>query len=333
MSVYTRVEPPALEAFLRGFAVGELQSYEGIVDGIDNTNYFVTTTGGNFVLTLFEHYGDEELNFFLELLAVLAEHSVPCAHPVANRAGDYLQHLCGKPAALLQRLPGRSVTDPTATQCAGVGRALAQIHIAGADVPQHRDNPRGLAWFAETAARVLPILDGAAATLLREELAFQQGLPVDGLPRGVVHADLFRDNALFQGEELAGVIDFYAAGDDLLLYDLAICANDWCIRADTSLDRKRLGALLSAYAEVRPLLACERVAWAAMLRRAALRFWLSRLYDKHFPRAGDITHIKDPAHFEQLLRSRLEAGSLPDDCWPRNARREGEAPGYRSAPA
>lgn len=333
MSVYTRVEPGELEGFLRAFDVGELQSYEGIADGIDNTNYFVTTTGGDFVLTLFEHYGDGELNFFLGLLAVLAEHSVPCAHPVANRAGAYLQHLCGKPAALLQRLPGGSVANPSAAHCAGVGEALARIHIAGADVPRHRENPRGLAWFAETAAQVLPLLDEPAAALLREELAFQRALPVDGLPRGVIHADLFRDNALFQGEQLAGVIDFYAAGDDLLLYDLAICANDWCIQADTSLEAERLTALLSAYADQRQLLECERLAWPAMLRRAALRFWLSRLYDKHFPRPGDITHIKDPAHFERLLRSRLAAGSPPDDCWPRSAVRQGEMPGYRSAPA
>lgn len=305
MSVYTRVERPALEAFLNDFDAGALVDYSGISAGIENTNYFVTTTNGRFVLTLFEQLGTDELPFFLELMAHLAEHGVPTAHPLADRQGRYLGELCGKPAALVQRLTGGSVEHPDAAQCAAIGAALARLHLAGQSFPLERANPRGPHWWREAVDRVHDRLGPDEARRLDEEIAFQFAHRHDALPRGVIHADLFRDNALFEGERLTGIIDLYYACTDALLYDVAVTVNDWCANEARELDPARTRALLEAYAGVRPFTPAEHASWPAMLRAAALRFWLSRLVDLHFPREGELTHTKDPDAFGRLLATHV----------------------------
>ncbi len=304
MSVYTRIERHELEQFLRGYCVGALVDFSGISAGIENTNYFVTTRQGSYVLTLFETLNAGQLPYFLDLMAHLAEHGVPCAHPVADLQGHYLRVLKDKPTALVQRLSGNNVEYPGTSQCAAVGHALGQMHVAGLSFPDRRAPDRGPAWRAATARKVLPRLSNEQAELLKDELTFQAQHSGLALPQGVIHADLFRDNVLFTGERLTGIIDFYYACHDALLYDLAITVNDWCSAADGALRPEQSGALLAAYRQQRPLQPEEHPAWPVMLRAAALRFWLSRLHDLHFPRPGEMTHTKDPEVFRRILRER-----------------------------
>ncbi len=318
MSVYTPVERDELEEFLQHYSLGELLNFEGISAGIENTNYFVTTSDQQMVLTLFENHSAQELGYFLDLMAYLAEHEVPSAHPVADKDGNYLRELNGKPAAFVMRLNGRGIDSPTITQCEAIGQALAQLHVAGQLFTGERDNDRGPHWWHATRDAVFDHLPKEEQQLLDEELAFQSSHRHDTLPRGVIHADLFRDNALFEGDALTGLIDFYYACNDVLLYDVAVTVNDWCSRSDGSIDEQRAGALLHAYRQVRPINSSEEQAWPTMLRAAALRFWLSRLYDLHFPREGELTHTKDPAVFKNILLQRKERDSTLIALWYRD---------------
>ncbi len=314
MSVYTRVEREQLEAFLTNYDLGELLEQQGISDGIENTNYFVTTTKGRYVLTLFESLSAEELPFFLDLMAFLADHNVPSASPLADGEGSYLRTLNSRPAALVERLSGAWVATPSAAQCAALGTVLGRLNREGQAFKGERPNTRGPHWWRVTSERVMGRLSEADARMLQDELAYQSSHRLDELPRGVIHADLFRDNALFQGDELTGVIDFYYACTDVLLYDLAVTVNDWCSNNDGSLDEARTAAMLQAYSAERPLTDQERKSWPVMLRAGALRFWLSRLQDKLFPRPGEMTHIKDPDEYARVLRDRIVCGkknSLP----------------------
>ncbi len=310
MSVFTTVSPEDLQHWLQDYAVGELRELHGIAAGIENTNYFVTTSTGRYVLTLFEKLTAQELPFYLNLMAHLAERGVPSAHPLANRAGSYLGTLKGKPAALVARLDGSDVSAPTAAQCAAVGAVLARLHLAGESYPATMNNPRGPKWWTGVLPAVMPFLPATEAALLQDEVRFQSQYRFSDLPRGAIHADLFRDNVLFSSDRVAGVIDFYFACTDVLLYDIAITVNDWCIHADGTQDFSRARALLDAYAAVRPYTAVERGAWPVMLRAAALRFWVSRLYDFHLPRAGELTHAKDPGHFRRILELRIRDEDL-----------------------
>lgn len=306
MSVYTPVTRPQLEEFLASYACGGLIDYSGISAGIENTNYFVTTEQGEYVLTLFEVLTRKELPYFLELMAFFAEHDIPSAHPVADTGGAFLRELEGKPAALVQRLQGSSVEQPDTEHCLQVGGMLANLHLQGQRYHRSRANDRGPHWWRQVQAKLSTSLSAAERKLLADELDYQTMSRHIDLPRGVIHADLFRDNALFVDHGLTGVIDFYYACNDVLLYDIAVTVNDWCSLADGALDRDRCTALLGAYHRVRPLRQEETRAWPVMLRAAALRFWLSRLHDWHFQREGEITHTKDPNVFLQILHHRRE---------------------------
>ena len=308
MSVFTSVSIQELQAWLQDYAIGEVVELKGISAGITNTNYFVTTTKNKYVLTLFEHNLMDELPYFIDLMSYLSTHGIPCPQPITNQAGISLHMLNGKPAVLISRLSGQDVTAPNTVHCAEVGRVLAKMHLAGqmfATQPAHR-NPRDAQWRINTAQKVMPHLPPADQQLLTEALAFQAALDMEPLPKGVIHADLFRDNVLFDGDKIGGLIDFYYACHDALAYDLAIAVNDWCVHADGTLDDARLEAMLSAYQAVRPLTEAEQAAWNSMLRIAALRFWLSRLYDKIYPQDGELTHAKDPDHFKNILKQRIE---------------------------
>jgi homoserine kinase type II len=313
MSVYTQVERNELEDFLCNYAIGQLIDYQGIANGIENTNYFVTTTQGEYVLTLFEELSQKELPYFLDLMAFLAEHQVPSAHPVADRQNRYLRTLNGKPAALVAKLAGSDVETPTEQQCAALGQALGKLHAVGHEFSHHRDNDRGPHWWKETANMLWSVLNEEETRLLQTEIAHQSQHAHDDLPRGVIHADLFRDNALFVDNRLTGIIDFYYACNDVLLYDLAVAVNDWCSQPDGTLNNDCLRAMCAEYQRQRPVSDAERRAWPTLLRAAALRFWLSRLKDKHFPKEGEITHIKDPDVFRQILQQRtIQSPSLPE---------------------
>lgn len=311
MSVYTKVSRPALQEFLRSYPVGDLIRHEGIKAGIENTNYFVDTRDGHWVLTLFERAAEGDLPYFLGLMDHLALRGIPSARPVADAEGRFLSHLCNRPTALVQKLEGSAVTEPNLAQCTALGKILGDLHLAGQSFKPQSENSRGPLWVGITAAALLPKLNTDDAGLLRDELAFQAKLPRATLPQGVIHADLFRDNALFVGDQLTGLIDFYFACNDALLYDLAVTVNDWCSSAEGTLDAARYTALTAAYVAERKPNAAERKAWPGLLRAAGLRFWLSRLYDLHFPRAGELTHTKNPLEFHTILQDRrAHAASL-----------------------
>ena len=314
MSVYTTVTPDELTAWLGDYNVGTLAELRGISAGIENTNYFVFTSAGRYVLTLFEKLTAAELPFYLELMAHLADHGIPTARPLPNRSGSLLGELNGKPAALVSFLPGKDVERPELMHCAAVGTMLARIHLAGQSYRKRMANPRGLVWWQQVLPDIAGFLPLDEATLLTSEVEFQAQQRFDALPTGAIHADLFRDNALFEGARISGVIDFYFACTDQFLYDVAICANDWCMHDDGCMDERRATALLDAYRRTRPWSASEAAAWGAMLRAAALRFWISRLYDFHLPRAGELTHAKDPTHFRRILEQHImHERRLPSD--------------------
>jgi homoserine kinase type II len=306
MSVYTTVTDDELSTWLIHYNVGTLLDLRGIAAGIENTNYFVTTTAGRYVLTLFEKLTRSELPFYLNLMAFLADHGIPSARPLANDHGQLLGELNGKPAALVAFLPGHDVTRPDPAHCSAVGTMLGRIHVVGQSYPASMPNPRGLSWWQTVVPEILPFLESENAALLRDEIAFQAQYAFHALPHGPIHADLFRDNVLFEQGRISGVIDFYFACTDALLYDLAITANDWCVHTDGRLDDTRVRALVDAYEATRPIGEREADAWPVTLRAAALRFWISRLYDLHLPRPGELTHAKDPAHFERILRRHIE---------------------------
>jgi homoserine kinase type II len=301
MSVFTTVTPEQLSAWLRNYSIGTLGTMEGILSGIENTNYFVTTSHGRFVLTLFEKLTREELPFYLNLMAHLSNHGLPVPKPIANLQNEFLGELNGKPAAIVTCLPGTPVTAPTPEQCARVGEVLAELHLSGQTYKGHLDNLRGQAWWTAVAPELVPFLSPQDVELLQSEIRFQAEVRREGLPRGVVHADLFRDNVLFNGDMVGGFIDFYFACIDCLIYDVAITVNDWCTDGEARLDPARVQALLGAYRSVRKLSSQECEAWPAMLRAGALRFWVSRLYDFHLPRPGELTHAHDPERFRRIL--------------------------------
>ncbi|GKS74310.1 homoserine kinase [Acidovorax sp. SUPP950] len=310
MAVFTEVSKKEARDLLRRLQLGTLVSLRGIEGGIENTNYFLTSDQGEYVLTLFERLTAEQLPFYLHLMKHLAHAGIPVPDPRADKHGDILHSVAGKPAAVVSKLRGKSQLAPEASHCAAVGATLARMHRAGHGYERRQPNLRGLAWWNETVPAVLPHVGEEQAALLRSELAYQNHVAASAgyaaLPRGPVHADLFRDNVMFDGEELTGFFDFYFAGVDTFLFDLAVCLNDWCIDLPTGAhDDARARAMLDAYQGVRPLTADERTLLPAMLRSGALRFWISRLWDFYLPREASLLTPHDPTHFERVLRERL----------------------------
>jgi homoserine kinase type II len=314
MAVFTEVSEPKAQELLTQLQLGDLLELQGIQGGIENTNYFLTSSVGTYVLTLFERLTHQQLPFYLHLMKHLAHHGIPVPDPVANSDGDILLTVEDKPAAVVNRLIGSSELAPTAQHCHAVGDMLARMHLAGKDYNRLQPNLRGLAWWNETVPVVLPFLTPSQSSLIQSELAYQNHIANSSayvaLPRGPIHADLFRDNVMFESAghalQLTGFFDFYFAGVDTWLFDLAVCLNDWCIDLDTgAMHIDRTAAFLSAYQAVRPLIVAERQLLNPMLRAGALRFWTSRLWDFHLPREASMLTPHDPTHFERVLRQRL----------------------------
>ncbi len=311
MAVYTPVGFDEADALCQRLGLGALTELTGIRSGIENTNYYATTVRGQWVLTLFERLTTEQLPYYLQLMQHLARHGIPVPAPQADAAGQLVHTVAGKPASVVTRLPGSHRNAPDAPHAAQVGEMLARMHQAGASLALQQPHLRGLDWWTATVPVVLPHLDADAARLLRDELAFQQQVAAtpagQALPRGPIHADLFRDNVMFDDtagpDTLCGFFDFYFAGTDALLFDVAVCLNDWCVAPDDGLlVEDRASAFVSAYTSVRPFTSGERRLLPAMLRAAALRFWISRLWDWHLPRDAALLQPKDPTHFERVLR-------------------------------
>ena len=319
MAVYTEVSADEASVLLRQLKLGELHAMQGCANGIENTNYFLSAVQGgashDYVLTLFERLTLSQLPFYLRLMKHLAERGIPVPNPSANAQGDLVFNLKGKPAAVVSKLRGKCELAPTPAHCAAVGATLASMHLAGSDYALSQPNLRGLAWWNETAPVVLPYLTSVQAALLRNELAYQNQVAMSStyaaLPRGPIHADLFRDNVMFENLDgtphLSGFFDFYFAGVDTWLFDIAVCLNDWCVDLDTGCHHAgRAHSFLAAYDAVRPIQSAERSLLPAMLRAGALRFWISRLWDYYLPRTASVLKAHDPGHFERVLRDRVK---------------------------
>lgn len=306
MAVYTDVSPAALADFIAAYDVGTLTSFHGIAEGVENSNFLVQTTGGSYILTLYEKRVERaDLPFFIGLMQHLAARGLSCPQPVVRRDGTVLSELAGRPAAMVTFLPGVSVRRPTAHHCAELGHGLAQLHLAGADFAMDRANALSVSgWrplFEAThgaADTVAPGLGGA----ITQELAQLEADWPRGLPTGVIHADLFPDNAFFLDDTLSGIIDFYFACTDALAYDVAICLNAWCFEADGSYNITKGRALLSGYERLRPLTAAEAKALPQLARGAALRFLLTRLVDWLNVPEGALVRPKDPLEYLRKLR-------------------------------
>lgn len=306
MAVYTDVAAEELAEFLSRYDIGELLSYKGIAEGVENSNFLLHTGKGHFFLTLYEkRVAKDDLPFFLGLMAHLAAHGIRCPQPVATRAGEVLGTLAGRPAAIIDFLEGMWPRRPTVAHCAAIGEALARLHLAGGDFAMTRANALSVAgWrplFDVAAARADQVQPGLRDFLGAELDYLEAGWPQD-LPRGIIHADLFPDNALFLGEKLSGLIDFYFACNDLLSYDVAICLNAWCFEIDHSFNVTKARAFLGAYEKVRKLSEGERQALPLLARGAAMRFLLTRLVDWLNVPPGALVKPKDPLEYVRKLR-------------------------------
>jgi len=307
MSVFTPLEHHELEAFLAPYGLGRLLAFSATPDGTENTNFFISLEQGEYVLTLIERGNPAELPFFVALLARLHHAHLAVPYAITPTDGPTIGQLAGKPALLQPRLPGKHVQSPNAHQCAEVGQWLAHLHLCTAEQPLEQPLDRGLDWMHREGTALALELPETHLAALRASLAEAQQLKADWdeLPRANLHADLFRDNALFDGPHLSGVIDFYSACSGPMLYDLAITLNDWCSTPEGALDAPRAKALLEAYAQQRPFRLKEVALWPALLRVACLRFWLSRLLAAKAHAGRDVL-IKDPEEFYQRLLARQQ---------------------------
>ena len=318
MAVFTALTETEVGRLLQQYSIGRLRALQGIAAGIENSNFFLTAEAGDFVLTVFERLSFAQLPFYLELMQHLARRGLPVPLPCETRAGTLVAEARGKPVAIVERLPGRCVEAPSSAQCATMGELLARMHLAASDFPRFQPNLRGIGWWKDALARLEPAIPDHVFHELAEEVIFQDSFfrspAFEQMPSGPIHADLFRDNVLWDGGRIGGVIDFYFAGCSLWLYDLAVTVNDWCVDLATAeFDPARAQALLDAYHAVRPLTETEHERWRTVLRAAALRFWISRLYDLYLPRDAHTLTPHDPTRFETTLRQRKADEILP---WP-----------------
>jgi len=316
MAVYTDVTADDLSAFLSGYDIGDLLSYKGIAEGVENSNFLVHTSRGHFILTLYEkRVAESDLPFFIALMEHLAARGINCPQPVKNKSGGMLGRLAGRPAAIVTFLEGFWIRRPGPGHCAAVGEALAHLHRAGRDFHMRRENALSLpAWrllYAQARTRGDAVRPGLCEEIARELDVLERGWPRD-LPEGVIHADLFPDNVFFLGEKLSGLIDFYFACTDTLAYDVAICLNAWCFEADHSYNVTKGRALLKAYSHARPLMAQECAALPILARGAAVRFLLTRLVDWLAVPDGALVRPKDPLEYYRKLRFHQSVQSVSD---------------------
>ncbi len=311
MAVYTEVTDEALAAFLVDYDIGSMVAFRGIAEGVENSNFSLRTTSGDFILTLYEKRVDPaDLPWFLGLMEHLAQRGIVCPQPVRGRDGDALRHLSGRHAAITTFLPGVWPRRVRVEHCGPLGSALAALHLAGADYAPRRVNALGPRDWAPLLDRARPrageVQAGLALDLDRALSSILAAWPVD-LPIGHIHADLFPDNVFFLDGKLSGLIDFYFAATDLLAYDIAICLNAWCFEQDFSFNVTKARSLLSAYQAVRPLSLAERAALPVLCQGAAMRFLLTRLFDWLNTPAGALVTRKDPREYFRRLRFHLSA--------------------------
>jgi homoserine kinase type II len=316
MAVYTDVSADDLTRFLSVYDIGELLSYKGIAEGVENSNFLVHTSAGNFILTLYEkRVAEDDLPFFLGLMEHLAERGITCPQPVKNRQGGVLGKVAGRPAAIVTFLDGLWIRRPSPSHCSAVGGALARLHLAGADFKQKRANALSIeSWrplYEHAKVRGDSVRQGLCSEIEMELDALEKSWP-RRLPQGVIHADLFPDNVFFLGDKLSGLIDFYFACTDTLAYDVAVCLNAWCFESDHSYNVTKGRSLLNAYGTVRALSEAERNALPVLARGAAMRFLLTRLVDWLAVPDGALVRPKDPLEYYRKLRFHQSVKSVQD---------------------
>jgi homoserine kinase type II len=317
MAVYTDVAADELAEFLSHYDIGELLSYKGIAEGVENSNFLLHTSAGYFILTLYEkRVAKGDLPFFLGLMTHLASNGISCPQPLKTRGGETLSQLAGRPAAIINFLEGIWPRKPNATHCAGVGQALAKMHLAGRDFAMTRPNALSVSgWrplFEVAASRADELQHGLRGFIGAELDYLEGGVWPKNLPQGVIHADLFPDNVFFLGEKVSGIIDFTFACDDMLAYDVAICLNAWCFESDCSFNVTKARAFLGAYGRERPLSGAEQDALPLLARGAALRFLLTRLVDFLNVPEGALVRPKDPLEYARKLRFQQSVASIRD---------------------
>ena len=301
MSVFTPIDMQQLGAFLKAYPVGAPTDFTGIEAGITNSNYFIDTETGRYVLTIVEHESFEDVEWFMQLLAYLYDNKIPCAKPLRSGTGLFTNSLADKPATVVQCLQGGDKSGVNSEDCFAIGQVLARLHKSCQHYEFERADSRGAQWRQGIACKVQSKLTGNDQQVLQHHMDADYADTLAGLPHSVIHADLFRDNVLFDQGSISGIIDFYYACNGCMVYDLAITFNDWCRDDTTRVDRDLAGALLKGYESVRPLEAKEQLSWQDAVRCAALRFWLSRLFDLYFPPEALMTFTKDPAPFQKIL--------------------------------
>ncbi len=317
MAVYTDVTAEELAEFLSGYDIGDMLSYKGIAEGVENSNFLLHTSAGTFILTLYEkRVVRDDLPFFLNLMTHLATHNINCPQPFVDKNGEALGTLAGRPAAIINFLEGIWPRKPNAVHCAGVGQTLAKMHLAGHDFGMSRANALSVSgWrplFDVAASRADELQHGLRAFIANELDYLESGVWPQNLPQGVIHADLFPDNVFFLGERLSGIIDFTFACNDLLAYDVAICLNAWCFEGDHSFNVTKARAFLNAYSRERRLSPAEQAALPLLARGAALRFLLTRLVDFLDVPPGALVRPKDPLEYVRKLRFQQGVASMRD---------------------
>ena len=304
MAVYTSINKSELEDWLKNFSIGTLKNFKGISSGVTNTNYFLETDTTKLILTIFEENKLEELPFYLDLMRFLASKNFPCPLPVINNNNEYLTLIKDKPAVLVSFLLGAEKESITEDDCCSVGEALARLHTSAKDFSGKKKNSRNIDWISTKFNELKKRLSSSDQTIIEQEIDYQKNCLTDGLPSGIIHGDLFRDNVFFHQEKLSAFIDFYYACNDHLILDIAITINDWCSNSDGSLKKEKFDLFLNGYQSIRMLQSSELKYLNNALRLAALRFWLSRLDAYYNILESESVSIKDPNYFKKVLLNR-----------------------------
>lgn len=313
MSVYTALSENEFSEILKLYDLGDFIHAEGIHAGIENTNYFLNTSKGAYVFTVFEKINKQDLAFYMPLLQKLSAAGIACPQPIINKQNQVINFIKNKPYVIVSRLQGTNILHASPKHCAIIATALAQLHTTPLTSSQQMVNRRGQTWREQTASALSAQLAAADSELLQQEISCYRSFDDSELPKGIIHADLFKDNVIFNNDQLSGIIDFYDACYDCYLYDIAITVNDWCTDKNGEIIKENIEAFLNGYQSIRTLTNAEKIAWPIMLRIAAMRFWLSRLEDFFLQREGDLTQRKNPATYRQILQHHIQKPQSIED--------------------
>ena len=306
MSVYTKITDDELSEHLTNYSIGEAYGLTGISDGIENTNYLLKTEQNEYIFTIFENIDDKNISKYLEFMNHLSNKGLLCPNVIKSNTNNLFVSIKGKPSAIIEKLDGKSITNPDVSDCGLIGDLLAKFHNFGSDFKVNLTNSRDLEWCQQSYKKLANVVSTDQSNLIRDALSIQKEMQKENLPMGTIHADLFKDNVLFNNGNVSGMIDFYYSCSGYLIYDLAVVMNDWCCDNEGVIIEAKANNLLSSYKKKRGIQDVEKLYWNHALISASLRFFLSRLLDLHYPKIGEMTHIKDPKIFENILTDRMK---------------------------